>query len=75
VSEHAPAVHHAPAGLMPWAQIAIFLVTQICGLVYFITTVKDNQTSLERQMDSLSTNVRDVGTQVGRLASVYERLD
>lgn len=56
------------AGVMPWIQLALFLLAQIGILVYGVRGVVDAQSGLAESVTRLSDKVEHVAIEVNRLA-------
>jgi outer membrane murein-binding lipoprotein Lpp len=67
--------HSASAHLLSWAQLFLLVGAYIGSLVFFMGTTQRGQEELSRSLVTLSGEVKEMGTAVNRLASVYERLD
>lgn len=68
-------VQHPHAWVNTWGQVLLFLVVQISGLIWFLSSVNKSQDEFRETIKELSANVKEMGTEVQHLANAYERLD
>ena len=60
---------------MPWGQVALFLVAQVAGLIYFVATVRDEQDHTRDTMRQLSTHVGQLAEAVAASTVQLSRID